>query len=274
MPPNLQTVSLKFARRRSAKVMGSLAARDSEPVEGEEVQGILVTHNFTSKIVRPDDLATYTPLRTGSILSKLHVPFSGSIETFRLFLSEMFTGVLETLTEEDDTSSTRFSLPGDLVSVTLGISKGVAIVEWEASQAGDVIADAVIALLMHAQSSTASIRMTSKPCCHPRPSKRSRADDAAESRLLLVKDTLSDQFQLVEAVYEGNTGTFEITTDSGLESNAVSEGGILTCTATVAFSDESGADAKITVECLDKKLALQVQECLKGIAATFAPVSP
>mmetsp|Transcript_14547 Transcript_14547/g.14409 ORF Transcript_14547/g.14409 Transcript_14547/m.14409 type:complete len:188 (+) Transcript_14547:110-673(+) len=102
MPPNLQTVSLKFARRRSAKVMGSLALKESEPVEGEEVQGVLVTHNFTSKIVKPDDLAAYTPLRVGSISSKLHVPFTGSIETLRLFLSEMFSGLTETQIVEDD----------------------------------------------------------------------------------------------------------------------------------------------------------------------------
>ena len=101
MPPNLQTVSLKFARRRSAKVMGSLAVRGSDPEEGEDVQGVLVTHNFTSKIVKPDDLATYTPLRVGSISSKLHVPFSGSIETLRLFLSEMFAGVTENTIVED-----------------------------------------------------------------------------------------------------------------------------------------------------------------------------
>ena len=101
MPPNLQTVSLKFARRRSAKVMGSLAVRGAEPQEGERVRGVLVTHNFTSKVVKPDDLATYTPLRVGSISSKLHVPFSGSIETLRLFLSEMFAGVTEKTIVED-----------------------------------------------------------------------------------------------------------------------------------------------------------------------------
>lgn len=101
MPPNLQTVSLKFSRRRSAKVMGSLALRESEPAEGEEVRGVLVTHNFTSKIVKPEDLATYTPLRVGSISSKLHVPFTGSIETLRLFLSEMFSGLTETQIVED-----------------------------------------------------------------------------------------------------------------------------------------------------------------------------
>ena len=96
MPPNLQEVKLKFARRRSAKVMGSLADREQEPQEGEEVQGILVTNNFQSKIVSADDLAAYTPLRVGSINSKLHVPFVGSISTVRLFLTEMFADVTET----------------------------------------------------------------------------------------------------------------------------------------------------------------------------------
>lgn len=116
MPPNLQTVSFKFARRRSAKVMGSLATRDREPVEGEEVQGILVTHNFHSKIVKPEDLATYTPLRVGSIFSKLHVPFTGSIETLRLFLSEMFSGVSESSSDEDGKMVTKFSLHKNMVS--------------------------------------------------------------------------------------------------------------------------------------------------------------
>lgn len=116
MPPNLQTVSLKFARRRSAKVMGALAMRDSEPTAGEDVQGILVTHNFHSKIVKPEDLATYTPLRMGSIFSKLHVPFTGSLQTLQLFLSEMFQGVKETTSQEGDRTCTRFSLHKDMVS--------------------------------------------------------------------------------------------------------------------------------------------------------------
>ena len=116
MPPNLQTVSLKFARRRSAKVMGSLAVRGVEAEEGEDVQGVLVTHNFTSKIVKPDDLATYTPLRVGSVSSKLHVPFSGSIETFRLFLLEMFAGVTERKVEDGGKTLQMFTFHENQVS--------------------------------------------------------------------------------------------------------------------------------------------------------------
>lgn len=119
MPPNLQTVSLKFARRVSAKVMGSLAVRESEPQKAEEVTGIMVTHNFNSKIVKAEDLATYTPLRVGSIFSKLHVPYTGSIETLRLFLSEMFAGVTETpLNGDDDQNGFKFSLHDDKVSIS------------------------------------------------------------------------------------------------------------------------------------------------------------
>ena len=215
MPPNLQEVKLKFARRRSAKVMGKLADQGSKNQnenddnndttttssiigdlqEAQEVKGIMVTHNFSSKIMAPEDLATYTPLRVGSIASKLHVPFAGSVETLKLFLTEMFMGVThQTIVTNDDTkiedndgdnendnnepnapvavtapttTTTIFGLSDDQIKVTVGGGekrRGVAVVEWDASPANDVIADAVVALVMHAQTSAASIRLFSKPC--------------------------------------------------------------------------------------------------------------
>lgn len=114
MPPNLQEVKFKFSRRRSAKVMGSLAERDEELQEGDEVKGVLVTHNFKSKIVAPQDLAQYTPLRVGSISSKLHVPFAGSVATLNLFLNEMFAGITEE--EKDDEKGNKVT--------TFGLNEG------------------------------------------------------------------------------------------------------------------------------------------------------
>ena len=192
MPPNLQEVKLKFARRRSAKVMGKLADQGSKNQnenddnndttsssiigdlqEAQEVKGIMVTHNFSSKIMAPEDLATYTPLRVGSIASKLHVPFAGSVETLKLFLTEMFMGVThQTIVTNDDTkiedndgdnNENDNNEPNAPVAVTAK-RRGVAVVEWDASPANDVIADAVVALVMHAQTSAASIRLFSKSC--------------------------------------------------------------------------------------------------------------
>lgn len=307
MPPNLQEVKLKFARRRSAKVMGSLADRDGDLQEAEEVKGIMVTHNFSSKIVAPEDLATYTPLRVGSIASKLHVPFAGSVDTLKLFLNEMFVGVTQmTVTNDDNdddgkesiaapaTVTTVFGLSDDQIKVTVGgKTRGVATVEWDASPANDVIADAVVALVMHAQSSAASIRITSKPCRHrsrrPRDggeggdedeenvdepvNKMARGEETTTfNRLKLIGNALRDQFKDVECVFESNRASYEITTDCGFDAAAVSEDGTLQCHVAVEFDDEFGNNAEVTVECADAKLASHVRDCIRNVAAAAAPL--
>jgi hypothetical protein len=168
------------------------------------------------------------------------------------------------------------------VKVSVGSSKGAAIVEWMASPAGDVIADSVIALIMHAQSSSASIRLTSKPCHHPRDDKaldeeaikkkRSEADDLANDRLRFLYVTLKDQFDQVEASYEGNRGTFEIITDSGLEASELDDDGKLRCVVEVRLDGNSASGAEIKVESKDSTLAANVQSCLRNVVAAFTPL--
>lgn len=170
------------------------------------------------------------------------------------------------------------------VAVTLGEKRGIATVEWEASPAGDILADSVVALLMHAQSSAASIRLTSKPCRHPRDSdieseqaeKKQRAnddDDIVTSRLRFFHSILKEQFENVEGIYEGRKATFEIQTDAGLESNASDDDGILRCSVDVEFLDANGHDAKISVESKDEKMARNIQDCLQSAAATANPIA-
>lgn len=282
MPPNLQEVKLRFARRRTARVMGSLAEREREPDEGESVRGILVTHNFQSKLVAPEDLATYTPLRVGSIATKLHVPFVGSLETLRLFLTEMFAGITESAEQRESVTVTTFELTTE-VKVILGAKEGVATVEWIASPQGDILADAVVALLMHAQSSAASIRLTSKPCRHQndkpdpeeQPTKRVKQETSSEnteSRLRFVYTTLKDQFENVDALFEGNKGSFEITLDASVDDEALDEDGKMRCTVSVEFHDSSGTNATVLTECKDEAVANNVRTCLRNIAEAMAPI--
>jgi cleavage and polyadenylation specificity factor subunit 3 len=289
MPPNAQDVTLKFARRRSAKVMGSLVESKKEPKEGDEVQGILVTQNFTSKIVRADELATYTPLRVGSISSRLHIPYVGSMETLKLILTEVFQGVAVT----DTSTGTRFSLYENRVTLTFGDTKNMGILEWDASPASDTVADAIICLAMQAQTSNAAIRLTSKPCRHSRdtdddgnnntvddngdgPSRKKPREgkvSPTESKLRFLKHTLKDQFANVEAVYEGNSATYEIKTDTGLDSEVVLEDDEgLTCTVKVTFDDDTGGLASVKTECIDHKLAKNVQTCITNIATLMNPL--
>ncbi len=157
--------------------------------------------------------------------------------------------------------------------MTVGQSIGVAIVEWEASPAGDVIADSVVALLLHAQSSSASIRLTSKPCRHARenssdePSEKkvkseevSTVENLIESRLRLFHSILKEQYSNVEATFEGTKATYEIQGD----------GESILCIVKVDFVDE--LNAQVSVESEDQELGLRVQDCLRNTATAAAPI--
>ena len=165
----------------------------------------------------------------------------------------------------------------------MGEQPGIATVEWEASPAGDVIADSVVALLMHAQSSAASIRLTSKPCRHPRdgdanddqPEKRQRSEDDTDmvnSGLRLFHGILKEQYEHVEAVYEGPKASFEIQTDAGLGSDVLDEDGKVHCSVVVEFLDGNAMNARISVESKDEKLAKNIQGCLQSAATSSRPV--
>jgi len=162
------------------------------------------------------------------------------------------------------------------------MKKSVATVEWEASPAGDIIADSVVALIMHAQSSAASIRLSSKPCRHPRDAslddgsqKKIKTEDESDlvgSRLRFVCALLKEQFQNVEAVYEGTRATYEIETDAGLESGVLDDEGKLKCTVSVEFDDAAASLARIGVECADKKIATNVQDMLRNAIVAASAV--
>lgn len=162
----------------------------------------------------------------------------------------------------------------------LGVKPYVATVEWEASPAGDLVADSVVALILHAQGSAASIRLTSQPCRHrtidEAPSKRVKVEEGSESvaqdRLRLIYRVLKEQFQHVEAVYESLSGTYEVSTDSALDASALDDDGKLKCSVRVVFSDSTGADAKVAVESRDSKLASNIQLTIQNVVTAVAAV--
>lgn len=166
-------------------------------------------------------------------------------------------------------------------------SNSKATVKWEASPAGDSIADSVVALIMHAQSSSASIRLTSQPCrrAHHQVTedepfakrvKKESGGDLVDSRLKLLYGVLRQQFLNVDAIYEGLNATFEIETDVGLSKDVLNEEGKLMCSVRVSFIDETATAAQISVESRDTKLAKNVEELLQNAvkAATAVDTDP
>eukprot|EP00588_Corethron_pennatum_P002225 CAMPEP_0194287154 /NCGR_PEP_ID=MMETSP0169-20130528/34082_1 /TAXON_ID=218684 /ORGANISM="Corethron pennatum, Strain L29A3" /LENGTH=821 /DNA_ID=CAMNT_0039033767 /DNA_START=48 /DNA_END=2513 /DNA_ORIENTATION=+ len=334
MPPNLQKVKLTFSRRRSAKVMGTLASPallqpavssfDSLPIinddeggdngeeamirrrqhpitpppsaipgdipMGTEVSGILVTQNFQSRILSSDDLHAYTQLRVGSVSSKVHVPFVGQANALRLFLREMFSGVREEKIEAEAGPAeephrqpvTKFFIHSDRVCVTLGSTPVTAIVAWESGPVEDVLADAAVALLMHAQSSSAAVRMAGRPCNHH--AKRARTGGGGEgdlvdnvTRLQLLHKMLRCQYESVQPDFEAGTfviGSAHADREEGNDTSPVGELSATqpaVCTIKIEFESEDGSNAKLTVEGDDYKMNANVRDCVKNIISTSAP---
>lgn len=197
MPPNTQNVKLKFTRRRSAKVMGSLASTHTDDIqEGEAIQGILVTQNFSSKIISPNDLSTYTPLRVGAVSSTLNVPFLlKDTSIIQLLLEQMFYPIH--MNTNDDDNITIFLLQNNQLKITIGKLKNIAIIEWDADPIIDILADSVIALLMHSQSSISSIKMLSRPCSHSINAKKQDEDMDTTQQPPLKKVKEMDDVQKV-----------------------------------------------------------------------------
>ena len=295
MPPNAHPVKLHFERRRFAKVMGSLAKTHDNPKEGDELGGILFTQNFQSRIVAPADLATYTQLRVGAVKSKLHVPFVGSLQTLRLFLSEMFAGVIEVESKErpgeggldEEVDVTSFLLHSGAVSLVHGRDPSLVTIEWEASPVSDMLADAAVALVMHAQGSAAGIRISSKPCNHGGKSvgekrgveegqeeggkKKNRiweGEDISEMtpnevRLRMANKLLKSQFSKVDVDYD--LGTYVITCECAADKSEVR------CDVSIDF-DEENDGCVIRVQCDDEGQGGAVRECLRQLATAAAPL--
>lgn len=153
-----------------------------------------------------------------------------------------------------------------------------------------MIADAVVALIMHAQTSAASIRLTGRPCSHRRKKVREASEEEednlkkqTEEYLRASYQALKSQFLFVEAAYEANRGKFEIKIDAATtekkrenvdgDDDDADDDGAVVCNATVEF--ENGlvdGTAKITVESEDEKLASNVRVCLQNVAAAMAPI--
>jgi len=234
-------------------------------------------------------------------------------------LNEMYTGITKKQTtiansdEEDQeimdddstktaskntsTTTTIFGLHQDQITLTVPPAPtATCILEWKASPTNDILADSVVALLMHAQSSTASIRLTSQPCGG---NKRRGADDEnedeeaitkklknnetmSEYRLRWIRKALEEQFEEVEMVLDSSTkATYTIHPASTTETKDVE------CTATIQFDDELGRGAVVAVEqqasgdddggevqpaVVDNKLLKNVQTCLQNLTKAAGPI--
>ncbi|KAJ3346062.1 hypothetical protein HDU91_007151 [Kappamyces sp. JEL0680] len=147
-PRNCETVELHFRGEKTAKVIGCLA--HSAPEEGTLVEGVLASKDFTFQIIAPTELVEFTELVTAPILQKMTIVCHAPPGLIKWHLEQMY-GTVQAI--EKDNGFKVF----DAVVVVPGQDSKVAL-EWDSDPINDMIADSVIAVILQASSSPASVK--------------------------------------------------------------------------------------------------------------------
>jgi len=163
-PKNTQKVDLEFKSEKIAKVVGLLAApvegyrgEDEKPnllkgKEGSIVSGVLVHKNFAHTIMASSDLATFTELKTTTLVQKLTIPFHQTFFMLHSSLKLMYENLELSSFNEQQTVKI-------LGMVTVSSTpQSQVIVEWNSNPINDMVADSVISMILYVESNPASIK--------------------------------------------------------------------------------------------------------------------
>lgn len=185
-PKNAEAIRMPFRGDKTTKVMGVLA-RD-KPLAGEErhVSGVLVRQNFKHDLIEVGDLHRYTRLTRTELKQQVSLPYFSTFSVLRHFLEQVFDDMVV-----------------DAAAGTVDVYSAVHIVhkaddnmlelEWDATAMADMTADAIMALVMQATSSPASIKVG-----HDHAHEHGDDEQAAA-----IRETLKHQYADVDVSPEG-----------------------------------------------------------------------
>ena len=207
---------------RLATKRSRLAAKPHGGIEGEgmpkqvpvssksRVAGFLVTRDFKDIIIAPDELAEYTQLSTTVVEQQLHVPFHSNFDRLKLCVGKLFDDVQE-LAWKNISDRTHGLCIHQTVTLTHTYPPGNVLVQWDASPKSDMIADAVVALLMQAEGGISGVRM--KPWCPGHHNSEGESESIGQSRDM-ERAKREDLLHLVEELTKEYYGEENVTFDA------------------------------------------------------------
>lgn len=192
-PRNCEELRIPFKTDKIAKVVGKLASippptkvMTSDDPEAPLVTGVLVQNDFKMSVVDPEDLREYAGLTTSMITCKQRLALKAAgVDLIKWALEGTF-GSIEELPEtknrvtngEDSNGDEKMPDADEEVTQTVAayLVMGCVTVrvrndwevelEWEGNILNDGIADAVIAVLLSAESSPAAVKQSASKHSH------------------------------------------------------------------------------------------------------------
>lgn len=173
-PRNTHAVELYFKGEKTAKVMGSLAAKKVE--NGDKVSGILVKRDFKYHVLAASDLSKYTDMSMSTVTQRQSLQFSGSPASLKTLLESI--GGIGSVEVLDNNKKFRAF---DHVDITF--DGKVVILEWKANPVSDMFSDTILASLMQVELHSSKIKGVTK---------NTKSEQA--HRIDCILETLQDMF--------------------------------------------------------------------------------
>ena len=153
-PRNCEPLVLQFRAQRTAKAIGTIAAKP--PAQGDVVDGLLISKDFAYTILDPKDLTDFTGLSTSTIIQRQRVALAVSWNMVRWHLQGMYGRLQEGVDAEEGLRTLRIMGAVDVRQS----ARHELLVEWVSSIANDMVADSIVALLLGIDSAPSSVKMT------------------------------------------------------------------------------------------------------------------
>lgn len=115
--------------------------------QDRKISGVLVKRNFNYHIMAPSDLPTYTDLAMSTVTQRQSVPYTGTLNQLQYYLNQLSADV-EKSTTGGSSSLNVLKVFGGAVSITL--EPRYVVIEWVANPVNDMYADAVLAIVLKA----------------------------------------------------------------------------------------------------------------------------
>jgi cleavage and polyadenylation specificity factor subunit 3 len=189
-PRNCETVELYFRGEKTAKVIGQLAINN--PEKGQIIKGILTQKDFTFQIVSNEEFVEFTELVMVPVILKQNLITRATFGLLKWHLEQMYGEV-----EQFDNGMRVFNAINVFTNHLESEEKSGEFevrLEWQSNPVNDMIADSVLALILQADTSPASVKATKGEHSHDHGHSHDPScnEEDKDIEMVLVKDEKID----------------------------------------------------------------------------------
>lgn len=273
-PKNCEAVELYFRGEKIVKTIGALASEP--PKQGHEISGILMGKDFQYHLMDSRDIEEFTEVKDTSVMQRQCVAYHGTFELVKYHLGQLFGGSssfstqgLEAYDANKDVKSVKLF---DSIEVKQ-YTKGQLVLEWEGDIVNDVLADAVIGVILRIESHPVSVKITKTEHHHHHHEPEQEEEEARDENCKnesIHQESADKRIDLLEACLKA-----QFDKDEDEPGESLVKVNRKTLKATIMIDAQIEAEISLSnleVKCDDEEAKERICSILQELMLTIMPV--